>query len=126
MQEFTGVAHFVLNEAEITLPLFLEDLRRGTPQALYTTSAAWADLSTTPLPMWELIDQRKYATMNVQYSRGCPYDCEFCDITVLYGRRPRTKSADAGDRGTGCTAMRPAGGDMSSSWMTTSSATRRN
>ena len=91
--EFPGVAHFVLNEAEITLPMFLEDLRCGTPQACYTT-AAWADLSTTPLPMWELIDQENYATMNVQYSRGCPYDCEFCDITVLYGHRPRTKSAE--------------------------------
>jgi radical SAM superfamily enzyme YgiQ (UPF0313 family) len=92
-EEFTGVAHFVLNEAEITLPLFLDDLRRGTPRPVYTTTA-WADLSTTPLPLWELVDQTKYATMNVQYSRGCPYDCEFCDITVLYGHRPRTKSAD--------------------------------
>ncbi len=89
--EFTGVAHFVLNEAEITLPQFLEDLRRGAPQACYTTRG-WADLSVTPLPLWDLIDQQNYATMNVQYSRGCPYDCEFCDITVLYGHRPRTKS----------------------------------
>jgi radical SAM superfamily enzyme YgiQ (UPF0313 family) len=92
-EEFPGVDHFVLNEAEITLPLFLDDLRRGEPKTLYTTDK-WADLTTTPLPMWELIDRRKYATMNIQYSRGCPYDCEFCDITVLYGRRPRTKSAD--------------------------------
>jgi radical SAM superfamily enzyme YgiQ (UPF0313 family) len=92
-EEFSGVAHFVLNEAEITLPLFLDDLQRGVPRPLYTTTA-WADLSTTPLPLWELLDQTKYATMNVQYSRGCPYDCEFCDITVLYGHRPRTKSAD--------------------------------
>jgi radical SAM superfamily enzyme YgiQ (UPF0313 family) len=90
-EEFHGVDHFVLNEAEITLPPFLDDLRRGQPKHLYTTDA-WADLSTTPLPMWELIDRRQYATMNVQYSRGCPYDCEFCDITVLYGRTPRTKS----------------------------------
>jgi radical SAM superfamily enzyme YgiQ (UPF0313 family) len=43
--------------------------------------------------MWDLIDPGQYATMNIQYSRGCPYDCEFCDITVLYGRLPRTKSA---------------------------------
>jgi len=92
-EEFQGVQHFVLNEAEITLPLFLDDLRRGQPKALYTTTE-WADVTTTPLPMWELIDRRKYATMNIQYSRGCPYDCEFCDITVLYGRRPRTKSSD--------------------------------
>jgi radical SAM superfamily enzyme YgiQ (UPF0313 family) len=90
-EEFTGVDHFVLNEAEITLPQFLDDLRCGRPKRLYTTDQ-WADLTTTPLPRWELIDRRRYATMNVQYSRGCPYDCEFCDITVLYGRVPRTKS----------------------------------
>jgi radical SAM superfamily enzyme YgiQ (UPF0313 family) len=91
--EFDGVDHFVLNEAEITLPLFLDDLRLGQAKQLYTTEQ-WADVSTTPLPMWELIDRRRYATMNVQYSRGCPYDCEFCDITVLYGRTPRTKNCE--------------------------------
>ena len=90
-EEFHGVDHFVLNEAEITLPPFLDDVRHGQPKHLYATDE-WADLATTPLPMWELIDRRAYATMNVQYSRGCPYDCEFCDITVLYGRLPRTKS----------------------------------
>lgn len=90
--EFPGVDHLVLNEAEITLPRFLADLERGTTQRLYTTDV-WADITSTPLPLWDLIDQRQYATMNLQYSRGCPYDCEFCDITVLYGRRPRTKSA---------------------------------
>ena len=91
-EEFEGVDHFVLNEAEITLPQFLEDLRLGQPKHLYKTDQ-WADLTTTPIPVWELIDSRQYATMNIQYSRGCPYDCEFCDITVLYGRVPRTKSA---------------------------------
>jgi len=91
-EEFQGVDHFVLNEAEITLPRFLDDLRRGQPRYLYTTDE-WADLSTTPLPLWELIDKSQYVTMNIQYSRGCPYDCEFCDITVLYGRLPRTKSS---------------------------------
>ncbi len=92
-QDFPGVDHFVLNEAEITLPPFLDDLRHGRPKRLYTTTE-WADLTTTPLPMWELIDPRQYATLNIQYSRGCPYDCEFCDITVLFGHVPRTKSAD--------------------------------
>jgi radical SAM superfamily enzyme YgiQ (UPF0313 family) len=92
-EEFDGVDHFVLNEAEITLPRFLGDLRCGVPKRVYTTGK-WADVTTTPLPLWELIDRSRYATMNLQYSRGCPYDCEFCDITVLYGRQPRTKSGD--------------------------------
>lgn len=92
-EEFDGVDHFVLNEAENTLPPFLADLRRGQPKRLYSTSE-WADVTTTPVPMWGLIDQRRYATMNLQYSRGCPFDCEFCDITVLYGRLPRTKTGD--------------------------------
>jgi len=91
--EFEGVDHFVLNEAEITLPLFLEDLANGCAQHVYTTTE-WADLTTTPAPLWELIDLEHYASMNIQYSRGCPYDCEFCDITVLYGRVPRTKTLE--------------------------------
>jgi radical SAM superfamily enzyme YgiQ (UPF0313 family) len=89
--EFEGVDHFVLNEAEITLPLFLDDLAHSRAQHVYTTTQ-WADITTTPAPLWELIELRHYASMNIQYSRGCPYDCEFCDITVLYGRVPRTKT----------------------------------
>lgn len=89
--EIEHVDHFVLNEAEITLPLFLGDLAGSGAQEIYRTRQ-WADITTTPIPLWELIDFRRYATMNIQYSRGCPYDCEFCDITVLYGRVPRTKN----------------------------------
>jgi radical SAM superfamily enzyme YgiQ (UPF0313 family) len=92
-QEFDDVDHFVLNEAEITLPLFLEDLRNGQVQHIYT-SDRWADVRETPLPLWKLIDVKKYSSMAVQYSRGCPFDCEFCDIVVLNGHTPRTKGAD--------------------------------
>jgi len=92
-EEFDEVAHFVLNEAEITLPLFLEDLRNGQAKHVYT-SDKWADVKETPLPSWELIDAKKYSSMALQYSRGCPFDCEFCDIVVLNGHTPRTKGAD--------------------------------
>jgi radical SAM superfamily enzyme YgiQ (UPF0313 family) len=92
-EEFEGlVDHFVLNEAEETLPAFLRDLERGTPAPMYT-SGNWADVGTTPVPRRDLINKRHYGAMNIQYSRGCPFDCEFCNITTLYGRVPRTKSA---------------------------------
>jgi len=91
-EEFSEVDHFVLNEAEITLPLFLEDLRNGKAGHIYTTDK-WADVRETPLPSWELINAKKYSSMAVQYSRGCPFDCEFCDIVVLNGHNPRTKGA---------------------------------
>jgi radical SAM superfamily enzyme YgiQ (UPF0313 family) len=91
--EFDGIDHFVLNEAEITLGPFIEDLERGVAKSVYSSSD-WADISQTPVPKWDLINFKHYASMNLQYSRGCPYDCEFCDITVLYGRVPRTKTKE--------------------------------
>lgn len=90
-QEISGVDHFVLNEAEITLPLFLTDLQNGTPKHIYQAKE-FPDISDTPAPNWDLLEIKKYATMSIQYSRGCPFDCEFCSITILNGRRPRTKS----------------------------------
>lgn len=89
--QYDGVDHLVLNEAEITLPRFLEDLEAGCPAHVYTTDT-WADLSMTPTPTWDLVPMKQYSSMNLQYSRGCPYNCDFCDITVLYGHKPRTKS----------------------------------
>jgi len=89
-EEFEGVDHFVLGEAEVTLPLFLDDLRRGCPQPLYSSDVR-PDITQTPVPLWELVNVRHYAAMPVQYSRGCPHDCEFCDIVVMNGRRPRIK-----------------------------------
>jgi len=88
--EYEHVDHLVLNEAEITLPRFLEDLRKGKPQHKYM-SGEWANLAETPVPDWSLLRMKKYASMNVQYSRGCPFDCDFCDIPMLYGHRPRIK-----------------------------------
>ena len=90
-KDFLGVDHFVLNEAEITLPLFLEDLKNGNPKPVYRTDE-FPDITSTPPPMWELLDKNKYASMSMQFSRGCPYDCEFCSITMLNGRKPRTKT----------------------------------
>ncbi len=91
--DFDEVDHLVLNEAELTLPLFLEDFQNGRARHIYTADG-WADLKQTPIPLWELVDIKKYAAMNIQYSRGCPFDCEFCDITSLFGRKPRTKTRE--------------------------------
>jgi radical SAM superfamily enzyme YgiQ (UPF0313 family) len=91
-QDFLGLADYlVLNEAEITLPPFLKDLEQGVPKPVYT-SDQFSDLAETPLPRWDLVRPRDYQTLMVQYSRGCPFDCEFCDITNLFGRVPRVKS----------------------------------
>ncbi len=89
-EEFNGIDHFILDEAEITLPPFLEDLRNGCAQHIYTSKER-PDITKTPIPLWSLLDMKKYASMNVQYSRGCPYNCEFCDIIILNGHKPRTK-----------------------------------
>ncbi len=91
-EQFEEVDHFVLNEAELTLPAFLADLGRGHPKYVYTTSG-FADIQKTPVPLWELVNLNRYATMEVQFSRGCPYHCDFCNVTVLLGHRPRTKTA---------------------------------
>jgi radical SAM superfamily enzyme YgiQ (UPF0313 family) len=92
-EEFEDVDYFVLNEAEITLPLFLEDLRDGCAKHIYTCQGFPA-IEKTPTPLWELVNMKKYVSMNLQYSRGCPFNCEFCDITTLFGHRVRTKSSD--------------------------------
>jgi len=92
-EAFAGVDHFVLDEAEVTLPIFLADLEKGEPKPVYT-SPIKPDINQTPIPLWSLLNFKDYATMALQYSRGCPFNCEFCDIIVLYGRKPRTKSPE--------------------------------
>jgi radical SAM superfamily enzyme YgiQ (UPF0313 family) len=89
--QFEEVDHFVLGEAELTLPEFLRDLEAGRPRRIYTAEG-FPELSDTPAPMWELADMRRYGSMCVQYSRGCPFDCEFCDVTAKFGHRSRTKT----------------------------------
>ena len=90
-EEFEDVDYLVLNEAEITLPAFIEDLNNGSAKHVYS-SKELPDIGKTPIPLWELINMKKYASMSTQYSRGCPFNCEFCNIPVLYGRKVRTKS----------------------------------
>ncbi len=92
-EAFGTVDHLVLNEAEITLPRFLKDFENCVAGHFYTTDH-WADMRKTPVPLWGLINMKRYASINIQYSRGCPFNCEFCDITLLCGRTPRTKDKD--------------------------------
>ncbi|MFC1947648.1 B12-binding domain-containing radical SAM protein [Chloroflexota bacterium] len=92
-REFDGIDHFVLGEAELTLQPFLDDLETGSPRYIYSSDER-PDISITPIPLWSLINMKHYSSMNLQYSRGCPFDCEFCDIVILNGHTPRTKSKE--------------------------------
>ncbi len=89
---FDEVDHFVLNEGELTLPSFLADFKRGCAQHIYATHE-FADIEQTPTPMWPLINLKHYASMNIQFSRGCPFNCDFCNVTALLGHRVRIKSS---------------------------------
>ena len=91
--DYPTVDHLVLGEAEAILPEFLADFNKGTARRIYQSSA-FPDICATPLPLWSLINMKHYSSMSIQYSRGCPFNCEFCDIVLLNGRRPRTKSKE--------------------------------
>lgn len=87
-----GVDFLVLDEGEITLPLLVAALERGETSGVFRAEGEKPDVTHTPVPRFDLLDLRAYNEMSVQFSRGCPFQCEFCDIIVLYGRKPRTKT----------------------------------
>jgi radical SAM superfamily enzyme YgiQ (UPF0313 family) len=91
-EQFPEVDHFVLNEAEETLMPFLLDLAQGQARRVYS-SDKFPDIRQTPVPLWRLVNLKHYDTVPVQFSRGCPFNCDFCNVTTLLGHRPRTKSA---------------------------------
>jgi len=88
---FKDVDHLVLDEAELTLPAFLSDLESGQLKKVYRAEG-FCDLRDTPIPSWDLIKMKRYASMNIQFSRGCPFNCEFCNVTTLFGRHSRIKT----------------------------------
>ncbi len=90
-EEFEGVDHFLLGEAEDILPLFLKGLETGNSKKVYDAVGRFPNIANTPIPLWELINPEDYASGFVQYSRGCPYNCKFCNIAAINGRTPRTK-----------------------------------
>jgi radical SAM superfamily enzyme YgiQ (UPF0313 family) len=90
---FDSVDYLVLDEAEITLPQFLEDFENGRARRIYRADR-FAEIDQSPIPSWELIQSRRYGSMNIQFSRGCPFDCDFCNVTELFGHKPRMKSPE--------------------------------
>ena len=123
-QDFPEVDHFVLNEGEITLPQFLQDLKDRKAQHVYSTTEH-ADMATSPVPMWELVKRQNYDSLGIQFSRGCPFNCDFCNMTAMLvtapAPNPRRRSSPSWIR---CTAWDGEG--IFSLWTITSSATAGN
>jgi radical SAM superfamily enzyme YgiQ (UPF0313 family) len=92
-KEFTQIDTFVLGEAENTLPALLEDLKNNNLKRIYFNER-FPDMKKTPIPVWSLINPSNYNSMCLQLSRGCPYNCEFCEVVLLNGRLPRIKTKD--------------------------------
>ena len=92
LESFTDVDHLLLYEGEVCIPKFLEDLKNGAAKQVYDFES-YPELTQTPLPAWKLLDMKKYAMLNIQYSRGCPFNCDFCNVVTLFGHTPRTKTS---------------------------------
>ena len=87
-----GIDFMILDEGEITLPMFIEAIQRGETKGVFRSDGVKPDVTSTPVPRFDLLQFEAYDSMSIQFSRGCPFQCEFCDIIVLYGRKPRTKT----------------------------------
>jgi radical SAM superfamily enzyme YgiQ (UPF0313 family) len=92
-EEFVEIDHFVLGEAEGVVDRLVRDLQAGTLRHIYRCDD-FPSLDATPPPRWDLLEFRRYASMSLQFSRGCPHDCEFCDVVVMNGHVPRTKPVE--------------------------------
>ncbi|MFO7713108.1 B12-binding domain-containing radical SAM protein [Desulfosarcina sp.] len=90
-EAFPEVDHLVLDEAELTLPSFLADLQDDQPKKIYR-AGGFCHLGQTPIPDWGLVRMKNYASMCIQFSRGCPFNCDFCNVTALFGHRVRMKT----------------------------------
>jgi radical SAM superfamily enzyme YgiQ (UPF0313 family) len=88
-----GAEYLILDEGECTIPLFLEALERGDAQGIFRATEK-PDVTQTPIARYDLLDLDAYLAITIQFSRGCPFQCEFCDIINLYGRKPRTKTPE--------------------------------
>ncbi|MHB2147719.1 B12-binding domain-containing radical SAM protein [Calditrichota bacterium LG25] len=91
-QLLPGADHYFLGEGEETLPQFLQDLQHGKVKKVYRAQR-FPDIQKTPVPRWDLLDVKSYASLSLQFSRGCPFNCDFCNVTILNGHKPRIKSA---------------------------------
>ncbi len=89
-----GADYLILDEGEITLPMFVAAWERGDKGGRFSSEGVKPDVTSTPIPRYDLLELKAYDSMSVQFSRGCPFQCEFCDIIVLYGRKPRTKTPE--------------------------------
>ncbi|MBE9046767.1 DUF4070 domain-containing protein [Pleurocapsales cyanobacterium LEGE 10410] len=92
-QEVESADFLILDEGEITLPMFIKAIEQGDRSGVFRATEKPA-VTETPIPRYDLLDLNAYDNMSVQFSRGCPFQCEFCDIIVLYGRKPRTKTPE--------------------------------
>ena len=90
-ENYSLIDHLILNEAEITLQPFLDDLKSGKQKKIYA-SEDYANIKETPIPDYSLLNISDYASLSIQYTRGCPFNCDFCDITALFGKKVRAKT----------------------------------